>query len=300
MGLWADGVVFLRLNTTSAVKNLALTLPATPPAAPTVVPLTLAPESFGLLISGEVAFRLPGSSETDPALFYLVGALSMEVSPSELAVLAVATFIVGTPADPWFAFNANGLLVVNDHGFAAQLTLSYTNNTLPGVALNANFLLVTNTTGQLVQYEIPDFEAPIPDIPPVLGPDLAPMEEVGPNGERLLTVPAAPPAGVPVAPGPYVLIFGQGSLTLLDTVEPERLHVLHPFRLLSQPERGHEPGSGAGWPHPGQRRPADRLLRPGRGTGRGRGSRRGDAKRPRLPPDGQCRGRGQHARQGRA
>ena len=231
-GIYASGIVFFSLNTTSVMKPLTLTLPATPPATPTVRNLAIKPESFGLLINGQAVVKLPNSSPGDPGLFTITAALVIDVDASGLTVFANGSLTLGAPgADPLLAFTVNGLLVVNSQGVAARLTLMYSNSTIPGVGLDGRFHLVLNTTGQEVSYVIP---AVNPVIPTVMGPDPAnpfgpaiSLETVDGNGVRSLIVPGGPPtledsivSWTPTAANDgegYVVIFGAGSLTLLDT-----------------------------------------------------------------------------------
>ncbi len=245
-GIYASGLVFFALNTTSAAKSVTLTLPATPPATPTAYPLDLKPTSFGLLIDGKAVIKLPKSSPSDPGLFSMTAVLVVDIDTSGLRIFAEGSMTLGSPGvDPLLSFSFNGLLVTNSQGIAARLTLIYTNNAIPGVGLNARFHLVLNTTGLAVQYQIPTL--PTGDqIPFVTGPN--PADPTGPEillegPGRTISIPGGPPVlgdgianWVPTAENagkPYAVIFGGGSLSLLGTftLDGALLLILSPAEL---------------------------------------------------------------------
>ena len=154
-GIYASGLVFFSLNTTSTAKSVTLTLPATPPATPTDYDLTLKPASFGLLINGQAVIKTPNSSASDPGLFSMTAVLAVDIDKSGLRILAMGSLVLGAPsADPLLSFAVNGLLIVNSQGIAARLTLVLSTTAIPGVGLTGKFHLVLNTTGQLVT--VPD------------------------------------------------------------------------------------------------------------------------------------------------
>jgi hypothetical protein len=132
LGIFAEGTFFVRLNTTAEEKVVDLVLPGTPP---TPVTLALKPESFGLLVDGSAAFRLPGSDQADPALFNMTATLAIEILEDQLSILAVGTLKLGPVGNPFLEFNAFGLLVASDQGLGARMALSLLNNTVPGITI---------------------------------------------------------------------------------------------------------------------------------------------------------------------
>src|SRR5262249_34236593 len=129
-------------------------------------------------------------------------------------------------------FNANGLIFVDQNGFAAKMTLIYAGGGLGGFTIGENWLLVMNTTGETITYEIPaplSTSPPTPPVATVMGPDFHSSNVLGRisyetiiNGHRYLIIPnGAPPTGTtnfvnwtPASANDYIIVLGRGNLTV--------------------------------------------------------------------------------------
>ncbi|MGA2660187.1 MAG: hypothetical protein ABSH34_22030, partial [Verrucomicrobiota bacterium] len=239
VGIYAGGQVFIKLNTTSDLKQVTLQM-----ASNTNYTLTLEPQAFSLFINGYADFQISGHQ-----VFRLSGTLDVEITTDHLSMFVQAQLFLGGTVDaqnnldnPILTFNANGLIYVQwatangiNPGFAAKITLTLGANVPSGISFGMNWLLVINTTGSNVTYFIPaplPTSPPSPPVPTVMGPDYSSSNplaltsyETITNGQRTLVIPNGPPA-----PGlsnyatwspaqgevntPYFIVIGRGSVTL--------------------------------------------------------------------------------------
>ena len=222
--------VSFQINTTGEVKTVPLVLTTG------TINVDLRPQSFSLLINGGADFELFGQR-----VFSVSGTLAVNLNISStdpleftLTIFVQVQLMIGPVGAPFFTYNANGLIYVDQTGFAAKVTLVYAGSPLPGFTLGENWILVMNTTGRDISYEIP---APIPtaptvpSVPTVMGPNfnstnvlaLTSYETIV-SGKRMLIIPkGAPPSGTTdfanwnaSVAGPYVIFVGRGSLSLAN------------------------------------------------------------------------------------
>jgi hypothetical protein len=220
LGLDVNGAAMFEFNSTNSVQNVVLPDPtdATLPG----LNVSLDKQSASLVVSGttpgtyaHLTYTTPG---TNDVLLDIDGGFAFDISSaSGVQVYAVINGLhVGPPA-LGLVFNGWGLLVINDQGLAAELSLNFGTSNNPtgasgsstadfqGITLNATFTLVINTTSQDVNYTIPD------SLPPV------PTPGGGAGTTRILTIARGPPQadGTVGATGPYLVITGSGTLDVV-------------------------------------------------------------------------------------
>lgn len=231
VGINVGGQVNFEINTTTQIQSATLAL-----TSGNVV-VALQPESFNLFINGTATFDLNGQQ-----VFELAGTLAVninvntQVTPATftLTIFVQAQLMIDPGGQTLVTFNANGLIYVDQNGFAAKMSLTF-GSALPGISFGANFLLVMNTTGENISYVIP---SPLPTSPPtppvatVMGPNFASSNvlatisyETVVNGQRTLSIPdGAPPVGTTnyvtwtaATPSDYIIFLGRGNLNILNS-----------------------------------------------------------------------------------
>ncbi|MBU6398761.1 MAG: hypothetical protein KGS61_00450, partial [Verrucomicrobia bacterium] len=221
-GIFLSGSASFQLNTTGSAKTVTL-VDSDHPNGQSV---TLKPYDFSLFINAAGSFQQAGI-----VLFYASATLSIDINANGLQMFFQGTIDLGPPQARLLEFQANGLLVINASGLAAELNLTINDNiSVPGMSINGHFTLVMNTTGQDVTYTIPDVT---PAIPTMLGFDGNSIETVV-NGQRTITVPGAAPAFGGLAagsPGFYVLIEGSGSIGLGIPTQPPLISLTGAFGI---------------------------------------------------------------------
>lgn len=235
VGINVGGTVYFELNTTSQIQPVTLHL-IDNNNQPYTVPLSLQPTSFSLFVQGDASFELGGQQ-----VFDLSGTLAIDLNINTttstptftLTIFVEATLNLGPSGNTLFSFQANGLIYVDNYGFAAKMTLTAGASPLNGITIGENWLLVMNTTGETITYTIPTpptTSPPTAPVPVVMGPDFSSSnvlatisyETPGPNGSRTLVIPnGAPPTGTtnfaawtPTGPSDYVILLGRGLLTI--------------------------------------------------------------------------------------
>ena len=157
---------------------------------------------------------------------------------AEIHALNIGSSGSSSTSPSLISFSGFGLFVVNRQGFAAEINLTLTTNNIPDFSLTGNFTLVINTTSQAVTYTIP----PTATLPSSTGgtavassvPGVTVYDNNGnPTGTATtLVIPAGPPQGLATldtstatasftntgAAGPYIVIAGNGTLTVLNTL----------------------------------------------------------------------------------
>lgn len=241
VGIHAGGQVYLQLNTTTQVQPVTLHLTTGD------VNLSLQPTSFSFYMSASATFDLDGTQ-----VFKITGALAVNLNidtttttPTFTLTIFVGncSLILGPANSPLFNYTVNGLIYVDQNGFAAKMTLTYAGSPLTGFTIGENWLLVMNTTGENISYRIPD-AIPTPgaqNIPTVTGPDFSSSNvlatisyETIVNGHRTLSIPeGAPPTGTTnfvtwtaTNSNPYLMILGRGNLTVGSLTISGTLNVL--------------------------------------------------------------------------
>ena len=230
VGIHAGGQLYFELNTTTQPQPVTLHLTSGD------VPLTLQPTSFSFYISAGATFDLSGQQ-----VFSISGALAVNLTIDTTATtptftltifVGEASLIIGPANAPLFNYTVNGLIYVDQNGFAAKMTLTYAGSPLSGFTIGENWLLVMNTTGENISFQIP---SPTPGAPagstvaPIMGPDFSSSNvlatisyETMVNGHRTISIPdGAPPTGTTNfvtwtanTPNAYIILLGRGSLTV--------------------------------------------------------------------------------------
>ena len=231
VGIHVNGQIFLELNTTTQLQPVTLHLPGGDTS------LTLQPTSFSLFATAGASFDLSGQQ-----VFSISGTLAVNLNidttastPTFTLTIAVldCTLTLGPAGSPLFTYSVNGLIFVDQNGFAAKMTLVYTESPLSGFSISENWLLVMNTTGENISYKIPTPLLTSPVTPPigtVTGPDFGSTNPNAPpisyetivDGQRTLSIPqGAPPTGTtnfvtwnaPTS-NDYIIILGRGTLSV--------------------------------------------------------------------------------------
>ena len=197
VGIHASGQIYFELNTTAVQQPVTLHLTTGD------VALNLAPTSFSFFLNAGATFELSGTQ-----VFAITGTLAVNLNIDTTASTPTFTLtifvgnvslILGPANAPLFNFTVNGLIYVDQNGFAAKMTLTYAGSPLSGFTIGENWLLVMNTTGENIQYRIP---SPIPtpgaqNVPTVMGPDFnsanvlatVSYETTDGSGHRILSIP---------------------------------------------------------------------------------------------------------------
>jgi len=144
------------------------------------------------------------SGELDVNLFDLVsldGVFDFELSTERLLAYEDATARVG-PEGFSMELDSTGLMVVDENGVALDLDLSGDAELASVLDVDVGFGLTMNTSGQAYTYEVPE-------------------EFLDDVDYTSLTIPAGAPQpdGTEGAPGFYVVLDGDGTIGLLDTVD---------------------------------------------------------------------------------
>jgi len=230
VGIYAGGQIYFQLNTTAELKTVPLVLTTG------TINVTIAPQSFGLFVNGSADFHLFGQR-----VFTLAGTLAVNLNvstttPGEftLTIFVQAQLMIGPVGNPIFTYNANGLIYVDQTGFAAKMTLAYGGSPLTGFSMGVNWVLVVNTTLREISYEIPEPLPTSPATPPVatvMGPNFGSSNvtalmsyETIVDGKRMLIIPrGAPPSSTTnyanwtaAAGEAYFILVGRGNLTLAN------------------------------------------------------------------------------------
>ncbi len=231
VGINVGGQVNFEINTTTQIQSATLVL-----TSGNVV-VQLQPETFNLFINGTATFDLNGQQ-----VFELAGTLAVDINVNTqvtpvtftLTIFVQAQLMIDPGGQTLVTFNANGLIYVDQNGFAAKMALTF-GSALPDISFGATFLLVMNTTGENISYVIP---SPLPTSPPtppvatVMGPNFTSSNvlattsyETMVNGQRTLSIPdGAPPTGTTnyvtwtaSTPSDYIIFLGRGNLNILNS-----------------------------------------------------------------------------------
>lgn len=153
-GISASAEVFLRINSdASAGHQVTFNLP-TAGVANGFTPETfnLQPASFGLYLVGSLSFN------KGPVSFGLNGVFDVDFKQTgsgfKFDVFVFAELHLGIAGQDILKMDALGLLEINDHGFAAMLSIS-NHADLTVLHFDFDFTLFVNTTGQAVSYTLP-------------------------------------------------------------------------------------------------------------------------------------------------
>jgi hypothetical protein len=222
VGLSVDGAATFEVNSTGQTQTVSWTDPND--STKTVTKAIDGSAIFDVVVAGKTAgtYAAITFEESNQTLFTMQGGFDFRVNTSGVQIYAVINSLQIGPSSLSLTFNGWGLLIVNDQGVAAELSLQFGASigsdptgsstsskatfgvTDSPVKLNASFTLTINTTGADVLYTIPDSL-----------PGLA--DGSGGNTLRSITIPRGPPQadGSIGATGPYIVITGNGSLDLV-------------------------------------------------------------------------------------
>ena len=242
-GLFVSGVVHVQINTTAEFKDVELTLPATPPAEPEVLALTLSPQTLIVAVAGTGAFKVPGSSQDDPSLFEMQGGFYMKVDSVGLDVFAYGSMEFGVDAAS-LSIDIVGLFIVRDQGIAGLLAGAVTleGDITAVLQLEGEGLVMFNTTGMEQVFVVPEGFA-------------AYMDPGDPTQYTIFAgMPGLDGSEDPTAtPGPYAVVQMEGELTVVNAwvlagffrfaVSGDRLEISGAF-TLDVLELGEVTGSG--------------------------------------------------------
>ncbi|MDA1274964.1 MAG: calcium-binding protein [Verrucomicrobia bacterium] len=172
-------------------------------------PVYLAYEKLWFRAAGQVLVTVSAGSLD---VLYLNAFFDFRMSSDELLMFADGKLgILGRPSpegDPIFEFQARGLLVINSDGLGLRLELS-SGLDFDILTFDAEFNVFLNTTSQEIVYSVPDEFR----YDPLENPEGLTYNE--------LTISAGAPQidGTEGTPGFYIVIIGDGDLTIFDAFE---------------------------------------------------------------------------------
>ncbi len=174
----------------------------------------LAPTTFAISLAGELEFQQPANSGN--VWFRMDGGFYAQIDVHGLTMFARSHLIIGTDDPSILDFNAMGLLIINEAGIAAQMSvgLEAGDRQQLGFELSGQFDVAMNTSSANQSFLVPQL---IYDA--MSDADRLALGLTGTH--RTLTVNAGPPRsdGSFGTPAPYLVIDGDGNLNLKDEVE---------------------------------------------------------------------------------
>ena len=239
-GLHVDGAVTLQFNSTGVQQTV--NLPGVNVGDPST-PLTIAGDTiFDVMVSGtggSSSFATISYEASGQTIFEMEANFDLKITATGLTVFAnLNRLTIGPISNPLLTFHGYALLVVDDTGFAAELSLTLAGQLYSNLTFAASFTMVMNTTSHDVTYTIPD------SLPAVTVYDTG----GNPTGSlRSLTIPRGPPQGLPLsdgtfassgATGPYIVIVGNGDLTFALSSGSLAFHGFFRFELSSSSSAG--------------------------------------------------------------
>jgi hypothetical protein len=217
LGIDFDVEARIIINTTSEARTIQV------PFGTSDIETFDIPAGFLLQIrlAGKLIISFPG---TDHELFRLTGVFFMEINPEGFALFVDASLPLNIGPVPVAQFDASGLVVINEDGFAADLTLTF--QPPPAGSILQNVLdfqvsarLVMNVTGKRQEFKVTD------DLLEFLSPSSSARLEDCADGapKKCLVIPGGAPNldGSEGAPGPYFVIEAEGDLVVFTVF---RLH----------------------------------------------------------------------------
>jgi hypothetical protein len=217
VGLHVDGAATFELNTTGEDQTVNLPDPLNPHVAADATPFNIAGATiFDVSVTGTTVGTY-ASLEYDVSgntVFEMQGAFDLNISATGLQIYAdINTLQIGGSSGP--SFSGTGLIVVNDLGFAASLSLTIANASFAGISLSGSFALAINTTSTTVVYTV---------------------QQGLPGAGTVITIPDGPPQadGTVGAVGPYIVVTGTGDLTAAALT----LHGFFRFEVSNNPVSG--------------------------------------------------------------
>jgi hypothetical protein len=215
-----NGAATFIINTTDSAQTVYLPDPNHPHVQSDATKFDITDtQCFEVTVGGTTSGTFATMTYTPPTtsdtILTMEGGFDLKISSNGFSVYAdIAKLEIGPSSAPFITFSGYGLFIINSAGFAAEmdLSLSASNNEIPGISFNAQFNLVMNTTGQNVVYNIPS------TLPPLTIPGTSPAVTV-----TSITIPSGAPQGLMqsngnyasyAAPGPYIVITGSGQLTV--------------------------------------------------------------------------------------
>ncbi|MBW2622882.1 MAG: hypothetical protein JRD68_08245, partial [Deltaproteobacteria bacterium] len=112
--------------------------------------------SFAIAAAGSLVFKIPPIQDDSPELFRVSGVFYMKISTAGLEVFVNAELTLGPEDNPFFRFDALGVLLINDDGFALQLELSLNLGSSEILAFEANFDLYVNISVGRQEFRVPN------------------------------------------------------------------------------------------------------------------------------------------------
>ena len=169
------------------------------------------PTAANLSLEFVGAVDLYGGTE-DLRLMRISGGLLMNAHPDGVEAFAAGEISIGPPA-LGFRYGGQGVLVITDDGFAAEVAIWQSFDLGSFLEFDAQAHVTVNTTEATQSVEIPDDM--VSYLPPMTLASLT-----GPN-ERTYVIPAGTPHrdGTTGDPGAYVVLGVEGELTIADTFQ---------------------------------------------------------------------------------
>lgn len=146
-----SGAFLFEINTTGVQQTIGTTVIAAGPGSSG----SPAGPYFQIAITGATSGTNATLTLGSSTGFQLSGSFYLTISSSGIAVSASATLSVIVDGTPFFSLTADGALLINSNGIAAEITLSAgTGSTIPGGSsfsfASMTFVLEVNTTGAAV------------------------------------------------------------------------------------------------------------------------------------------------------
>ncbi|NLX95674.1 MAG: hypothetical protein GXY83_05820, partial [Rhodopirellula sp.] len=211
LGIVLDAYCLLEVNTTNVERSETLTLAGQAKDGGDLTrTFELGPEMFRIEAAGIAALHVPpllNGGKLGRELAHVDGALLLDVSREGIEAFAAGEIRLG-PSGVGFHAEAQGVLIVNDDGFAADVAVTQSFELGPVLDFESKAHVTLNVTGKEQSVELPE------EMLDYL-PDEALDSLGGPNG-RSYAVPAGPPQqnGQIGAAGVYVVVRAEGELTV--------------------------------------------------------------------------------------
>jgi Ca2+-binding RTX toxin-like protein len=152
-GIDVDATVFLQINTTAIDQPVTLEY-----FDGDVENVVVRAESFSLYLMGELSIGPPGS-EPEAAFLKMNGFVIIEIDENGLTLVFSVEVQLAPGGTRLLTLDATGFMRINGDGVAARLDMTLAADFPPstGLDIDAEFLLIINTTGEIVEYDIPEF-----------------------------------------------------------------------------------------------------------------------------------------------
>jgi hypothetical protein len=212
IGITMTGRARLMVNTTSTDRTIE---PLTDKLL--LEPITVEAGDVDIKAEGLLAFNIPG---TDVEVARIEGVFSLDTATERTTIFASGELQIGPRGLQVFYMTVLGVFALVEEGFATDLVVTATGGLKDIAELSGTFRLVSNMTRIRQEVPVPQRFIDGGFLSPEFVGRLQPSS-TNPN-RKSYYVPAGAPYldGTPDdAPSSYIVMMGQGTLTLIDTFD---------------------------------------------------------------------------------